>query len=242
MGRVLTEMVNVDPEFTITAGIDINDRQQDQYPVFATCETIPATNEADVIIDYSHPAALASLLNYSQTRKLPLVLCATGYTTEQIKEIEKASAQIPIFRSGNMSLGINLLANLIKKACNILGDDFDIEIIERHHKRKLDAPSGTALMLAEAASENLPYKTEYIYERESRREPRKKQEIGISAVRGGTIVGTHEIIFAGQDETIELRHTASSRDIFATGTLKAAKFIINKNPGIYDMNDIFEQN
>jgi len=135
MGRVLTEMVNVDPEFTITAGIDINDRQQDQYPVFATCETIPATNEADVIIDYSHPAALASLLNYSQTRKLPLVLCATGYTTEQIKEIEKASAQIPIFRSGNMSLGINLLANLITKACNILGADFDIEIIERHHKR-----------------------------------------------------------------------------------------------------------
>ena len=236
MGRVVTTIMSDDPESTIVAGIDINTEKPDDYPVYADPNEI--TENADVIIDFSNPAALDGLLKYATATKTPLILCATGYTEEQINKIENTSKQIPIFRSGNMSLGINLLADLIKRACTVLGEDFDIEIIERHHRRKVDAPSGTALMLADAATEALPHKTEYIFERESKREPRKKQEIGISAVRGGTIVGVHDIIFAGQDEVIELRHTAASRDIFATGAIKAAKFIMDKPPGIYDMKNV----
>jgi len=240
MGNVVTESVNNDPAFTITAGIDINTQQKSEYPVFASPEEIPDSLKADVIIDFSIPAALTTLLKYGVCNKTPMILCATGYTPDQLNEIEKASAEIAIFRSGNMSLGINLLADLIKRACEVLGEDYDVEIVERHHKRKLDAPSGTALMLAGAAAEALPYDPEYVYERESKREPRSKQEIGISAVRGGTIVGSHEVIFAGTDEVIELRHTASSRDIFAVGALKAAKFMKNQKPGMYDMTDVLK--
>ena len=242
MGRVVTTIVKNDPDITITAGVDINTQQLDEYPVYANPADIPSnetTEKADVILDFSIPAALENLLTYAQTTKTPLILCATGYTQEQIANIEEASKTIPIFRSGNMSLGINLLIDLVKRACAVLGEDFDVEIIERHHRRKVDAPSGTALMLADAAAETLPYTPEYIYERESTRKPRNKNEIGISAIRGGTTVGVHEIIFAGQDETIDLRHTASSRDIFATGAIKAAKFITNKPPGLYTMKDIF---
>ena len=236
MGWVVTSMVEKDPAFTIVAGIDINTKEHHDYPIYAAPNEI--TEEADVIIDFSNPAALESLLTYSKTKKKPLILCATGYSPEQIKEIEKASNEIPVFRSGNMSLGINLLADLIKRACTVLGEDFDIEIVERHHKRKVDAPSGTAILLADAAAAALPYEPEYVYERESKRQPRNAKEIGISAVRGGTIVGVHEVIFAGQDEVIELRHTASSRDVFAVGALKAAKFIQNKPPGMYNMTDV----
>jgi len=236
MGRVVTAMVSDDPETTIVAGIDINTEKPGDYPVFSDPDEI--TENADVIIDFSSPAALDGLLKYATATKTPLILCATGYTEEQINKIENTSKQIPVFRSGNMSLGINLLADLIKRACAVLGESFDIEIVERHHRRKVDAPSGTALMLADAATESLPHKTEYIFERESKREPRKKQEIGISAVRGGTIVGVHDVIFAGQDEVIELRHTAASRDVFATGALKAAQYIAGKPPGMYNMKDV----
>ena len=237
MGRVVTAIVAEDPNYTITAGIDINTLKQSDYPVYATPNEIK--EEADIIIDFSIPAALENLLKYSKTKKIPLILCATGYTPAQIEEIEKTSNQIPVFRSGNMSLGINLLADLIKRASTVLGEEFDIEIVERHHRRKVDAPSGTALMLADAAATALPYGPEYVFERESKRKPRKTNEIGISAVRGGTIVGVHEVIFAGQDEVIELRHTAASRDVFAVGALKAAKFIKDKPPGMYNMTDVF---
>jgi len=239
MGRVVTSMVNDDAKTTIVAGIDINTEKLADYPVFADPGEI--TEKADVIIDFSSPAAIDGLLNHALAHKTPLILCATGYSEEQLNKIENSSKQIPIFRSGNMSLGINLLADLIRRACTVLGDDFDVEIIERHHRRKVDAPSGTALMLADAASDALPYKAEYIFERESKREPRNNHEIGISAVRGGTIVGVHDVVFAGQDEVIELRHTAASRDVFAAGTLRAAKFMVNKPPDIYSMKDVLEQ-
>jgi len=240
MGIVVTDSVNNDPEFTITAGIDINTQQKSTYPVFSSPGDIPDAIKADVILDFSSPAVLTGLLDYGIKNKTPIILCATGYTPEQLIEIEKASEKVAIFRSGNMSLGINLLADLIKRACQVLGEEFDVEIVERHHKRKVDAPSGTALMLAGAAADALPYTPEYVYDRESKRKPRSKQEIGISAVRGGTITGVHEVIFAGNDEVIELRHTASSRDIFAAGALKAAKFMKNQKTGSYDMSDVLK--
>ena len=236
MGRVVTAIVADDPVISIVAGIDINTQTQGSYPVFACPDEY--VGEADVILDFSSPSALDGLLKLGLSKSIPLILCATGYSPEQIAEIEKASDKIPVFRSGNMSLGINLLADLIKRACAVLGDDFDVEIVERHHRRKVDAPSGTALMLADAAASALPYEPEYVFERESKREPRNAGEIGISAVRGGTIVGVHDVIFAGQDEVIELRHSAASRDVFAVGALKAAKFIFGKPPGMYNMQDV----
>jgi len=237
MGRVVTALAGDDPGVQITAGIDIITTKSCDYNVYANPYDV--TEDADVIIDFSNPAALADLLDLGIKKKLPLILCATGYSADQITEIEKASEKIPVFRSGNMSLGINLLADLIKKACAVLGEDFDVEIIERHHRRKVDAPSGTALMLAGAAASALPYEPEYIFERESKRQPRGKNEIGISAVRAGTIVGIHDVIFAGMDEMIEIRHTAASRDVFGAGALKAAKFIADKPPGLYSMDNIF---
>ena len=236
MGQVVTTLVSADPEIEIVAGIDINTDKKFEYPVFG----IPSefTETADAILDFSVAPALEPLLKYAVEKKLPLILCTTGYSPQQIVSIEKASEQIPVFRSGNMSLGINLLAELIKRACSVLGEDFDVEIVEKHHRRKIDAPSGTALMLADAAREALPYEPEYVFERESKRTPRDSKEIGISAVRGGTIVGVHDIIFAGQDEILELRHTASSRDVFAVGAIRAVKFMKSKSPGLYNMNDL----
>ena len=236
MGRVVTAMADEKPDMTITAGIDINETKPCSYPIYSDPNDI--TEKADVIIDFSAATALTKLLDYSKKQNLPIILCATGYNSEQIKQIEEASKQIPVFRSGNMSVGINLLIDLIKRACTVLGEDFDVEIIEKHHRRKKDAPSGTALMLADAAKEALPYKPEYIYERESKNTPRDKKEIGISAVRGGTIVGQHDVIFAGTDEVIELHHTAASREVFAAGALKAAKFMAGKTPGLYNMQDV----
>jgi len=236
MGRVVTAAVKDDPEITIVAGCDIDTETPAGYPVFAKMSDIPG--EADVVLDFSNPSALDGLLDYGLGNSVPLVLCATGYTPEQISALEKASEQIPVFRSGNMSVGINLLADLIKRACAVLGGDFDVEIIERHHRRKVDAPSGTAILLADAAGSALPFEPEYVFERESRRTPRGAHEIGISAVRGGTIVGVHDVIFAGQDEVIELRHTAASRDVFAAGAIRALKFIAGKPPGLYNMGHV----
>lgn len=236
MGRVVTGIAEADPEVKIVAGFDIKTDVKVDYPVYKDLREF--RGEADVIIDFSHPAALDSLLAYSLSKNIPLILCATGYSREQIEATEIASKKIPIFRSGNMSIGINLLSELIKRAAQTLGEEFDIEIVERHHKRKVDAPSGTALMLFDAAASALPYEAEVVYERESVRKPRDAHEIGISAVRCGTIVGTHEVIFAGQDEVIELRHTAASRDIFAHGAMRAAKFIADKTPRLYNMKDV----
>ena len=237
MGRVTAAIAQDDPEIVVAAGFDITSDSPGSFRVFAD----PASfdGKADVVVDFSSPAALGGLLSFGISTKTPLILCTTGYSPEDNTAIENAAKQIPVFKSGNMSLGINLLADLVRRSCAVLGETFDVEIVERHHRRKADAPSGTALMLADAASSALPYGPSYIYERQSRRQPREAVEIGISSVRGGTIVGQHEVIFAGLDEVIEIRHTAASRDVFATGAIKAAKFIVNvKSPGLYDMNNV----
>lgn len=234
MGRVLCGLCSADPALEVIAGFDILG-QNDQFPVFsnpAQCDLV-----ADAVIDFSHPAALDGLLTYGQKYRVPLVLATTGYSQEQLEQITEAGVHIPIFRSANMSLGINVMVSLLKQAASALGKGYDVEIVERHHRRKLDSPSGTALMLAEAVSSALPHDSELVYDRHTVRKPREKQEIGISAVRGGTIVGDHTVIFAGWDEVIEISHHAASRDIFANGALAAAKFLSTvSKPGLYDMS------
>ncbi|WP_251318146.1 4-hydroxy-tetrahydrodipicolinate reductase [Flintibacter muris] len=235
MGRVVAELCEASPDLEITAGFDVMGAADREFPVF----TSPAqfTGEADAVIDFSSPAALDGLLEFAKATKIPLVLATTGYSPEQVAQIGAAALEVPIFRSGNMSLGINVLLELVKKAASVLGNSYDIEIVERHHRRKVDAPSGTALMIADAAAQSCGHETEYIFERHSARHPRDKKEIGISAVRGGTIVGEHEIIFAGHDEIMEIKHTALSREIFAQGAVEAAKFIAGvEQPGLYDMS------
>ena len=238
MGCVVSSIVEADPDVSIVAGVDIAPlHHQTGYPVFSTLSEF--TGQADVVLDFSSPSALQGLLDFSLSQKIPLILCATGYSDDQLTAISAASELVPVFRSGNMSLGINLLVDLISRACSVLGGAFDVEIIERHHRRKVDAPSGTALMLANAASSALPFDANLVFERNSSRKPRSDNEIGISALRGGTIVGVHEVVFAGLDEVIELKHSAASRDVFAVGALRAAKFMVGAlSPGLYNMTDV----
>ena len=235
MGRVVESICAVDPQVDVVAGFDILGANDRAFPVYTSPEQF--SGEADAVIDFSHPSALSPLLDFCKRRMIPAVLATTGYSPEQLAEIDAAANEIPIFLSANMSLGINVMVELIKKAASVL-EGYDIEIVERHHNRKVDAPSGTALMLADAAASAVSYDAEYVYDRHSARHPRDKQEIGISAVRGGTIVGDHEIIFAGRDEVIELHHHAASREIFANGAVKAAKFIACKVYGLYSMADL----
>lgn len=240
MGHVISGIVAQDADIEIAAGFDINAVKESAFPVYA--DPMEFRGQADVIVDFSNPVALDGLLNYAISKKIPIVLCTTGYDDRQLDLIRDASAKIPVFKSGNMSIGINLVADLIRRACDFLGDGFDVEIVERHHRKKVDAPSGTALMLADAAKATLPYDADYVYERQSVRQPRGNHEIGISAVRGGTIVGEHEVIFAGLDEVIEIKHTAYSRDVFAAGAVKAAKYMAHvTKPGIYDMQDLLRK-
>ncbi|NLH00704.1 MAG: 4-hydroxy-tetrahydrodipicolinate reductase [Clostridiales bacterium] len=237
MGQAVTRLCAEKENITIVAGFDINAVKLSNYPVYA--DPMEFRGEADAVIDFSSPSSLDRLLSYCTLRNIPCVLCTTGYSDEQSAHILQASKSIPVFRSGNMSLGINLLTGLIKKAAAVLGENYDVEVVERHHRMKVDAPSGTALMLADAAASALPCKPEYVYDRHNIREKRSKNEIGISSVRGGTIVGEHEVIFAGTDEVIEFRHTAYSRDVFANGAIAAAVYLSEiKTPGIYDMNDV----
>jgi 4-hydroxy-tetrahydrodipicolinate reductase len=237
MGRVVAELAGRDDEVETIAGFDIEHMMSNKFPVYE--DPREYDGQADAVIDFSSPSMLDGLLYLAVEKKIPLVLCTTGYSEKQLEAVEKASASVPIFRSGNMSLGVNLLSELVRRACAVLGADFDVEIVERHHRRKTDAPSGTALLLADAASDCLPYEPEYIFARADRRAPRAGREIGISSVRGGTIVGEHEVIFAGHDEVIELKHSAHSRNIFAAGALKAARFVASvKSPGLYSMTDV----
>lgn len=238
MGHVVESICNADPQVSVVAGFDILGINDRDFPVYTSPDQF--IGDADVVIDFSHPAALTPLLSFCKTRGTSVVLATTGYSQEQINEINEAAKEIPVFRSANMSLGINVVIELIKKAASVL-DGYDIEIVERHHNRKVDAPSGTALMLADAAASSLSHDCEYIYDRSTVRQPRNKCEIGISAVRGGTIVGDHEVIFAGRDEVIELHHHAASREIFANGAVKAAKFICCKAPGLYNMSDLISE-
>ena len=237
MGRVVADICNSDPDVEIAAGIDLLAQPMEGFPVFSTPAACHV--EADAVIDFSHPAALIGLLDFCMGRKLPIVLATTGYSEEQLAQISEAAKSIPVFRSANMSLGINVLVDLIKRAAALLGEDFDVEIEERHHRRKLDAPSGTALMLADAAASALPYEPEYVYDRHGVRKPRDSREIGISSLRGGTIVGDHSVVFAGRDEVIEFSHHAASREVFAAGAVKAAKFLAGVDaPGLYDMSHL----
>lgn len=237
MGQTVTRLCSRRKDMQVVAGFDIQAKKLSDYPVYA--DPMEFSAKADALIDFSNPASLTALLSYCKNNKLPCILCATGYSKEQLKEISNASKEIPVFRSGNMSLGINLLTGLVKKAASVLGDSFDVEIIEKHHRMKIDAPSGTALMLADAAASALPYDADYMFDRHSIRQQRNAKEIGISSIRGGTYVGEHEVIFAGQDEIIELKHTANSRDVFANGAIAAASYLANiTEPGMYDMTDV----
>lgn len=237
MGAVVSQLCEGKEDVKIVAGFDCNAVKLRDYPVYA--DPMEFSGEADVVIDFSATAALDSLLTYCTNRSIPCVLCTTGYSDEELVRIKNCSEGLPLFRSGNMSLGINLLTVLVKKAASVLGEDFDVEIVERHHRMKVDAPSGTAIMLADAAASALPYEAEYVYDRHSVRQKRGNREIGISAVRGGTIVGEHEVIFAGTDEVLELKHAASSRSVFASGAIAAAKYMAEiKTPGLYDMSHV----
>ncbi len=238
MGQVITRLAAERDNLKIAAGFDINDSIQNTYPVFTNLGmcNVPV----DVIIDFSNPAAMENLLEFAMSRNIPLVMATTGLSQANLKMLESASAQIPVFFSANMSLGVNLLMDLVKKAAKILEGNFDIEIIEKHHSQKLDAPSGTALAIADSINMALEQKQEYIYDRHSRRKKRSKTEIGIHAVRGGTIVGDHSVIFAGNDEIIEINHMATSKEIFAVGALKAANFLYNKKPGLYNMTNLID--
>lgn len=238
MGHVLTQLIEADPETTAVAGIDPVTDTACGYPVFASAAecTVPA----DVIIDFSNFRAVDALLDFAVEKKLPLVLCTTGLTDEQLKKVEEASRQTAILRSANMSLGINLLMKLLKEAAARLAPaDYDMEIVEMHHNRKLDAPSGTAIALGESMNEALDNQYHFVFDRSQRHEKRDPKEIGISSVRGGSIVGEHEVIFAGQDEVITFSHSAYSRSIFGKGAVEAAKFLAGKPAGKYDMSDLF---
>lgn len=242
MGQAISRLCSERDDIEITCGVDVNTANLSNYPVYK--DPMEYFGPVDVVIDFSSPDAVDALLYYCNNRSLPLVLCATGYNDDQLTEISNASKHFPIFRSGNMSLGINLLIDLIQKAISVLGSDYDVEILERHHNKKLDAPSGTAIMLAEAVKKALPYDdAEYVYERSSVRQPRGKHEIGISSIRGGTIVGEHEVIFAGHDEVIELKHSIQSREVFASGAIKAAIYMAKRTePGMYNMADVIAEN
>ncbi len=237
MGRMITGICKEDDGVEIVAGIDVFDGVENTYPVFSQitdCE-VPA----DVIIDFTNAGAVDALLSYSADKKLPLVLCSTGLSEEQLAGVQKTAKRTAILKSANMSLGVNTLIDLLKKAASVFAPaGFDIEIVEKHHNQKLDAPSGTALALADAVNEALPDTYTYTYDRSGRRQKREKQEIGISSVRGGSIVGEHEVIFAGTDEVITLQHTAYSRAVFAKGAVEAAKFLAGKDAGMYDMADV----
>lgn len=239
MGQVITRLVAQDKDIEIVAGIDPYDGIKNTYPVFKCCDDCDV--KADVIIDFASAAATDALLAYCIKTNTPAVLCTTGLSEEQIRAIENTSKKVAILKSANMSLGINLLLKLLKEAAGTLAPaGFDIEVVEKHHNLKKDAPSGTALALADSINEELDNRYEYVYDRSTRRETRPENEIGFAVVRGGTIVGEHDVIFAGEDEVITFRHTAYSKSVFAKGAIQAAKFLAGKEPGLYNMHDVIE--
>ena len=237
MGQMITDMVKQDDECTIVAGIDIVDNRDNGYPVYtklADCDV-----EADAIIDFTSATDFESRMDYAVDKQIPIIECSTGLSEEQMDYLKKASEKVAVLKSANMSLGINLLMKLLKEAAvKLAGDGFDVEIVEKHHNQKLDAPSGTALALADSINEAMDDRYEYIYDRSQVRQKRDKKELGISAVRGGTIVGEHEVIFAGTDEVITFKHSAYSRAVFAKGSITAAKYLKGKAAGLYDMSDV----
>ena len=238
MGHVITKCVEKKENCEIVAGVDIN-KCDAPYPIFASFSEIDV--DADVIIDFSHPSVLASLLEYCKKNKMPAVIATTGLSDEQKKEIEDTSKEVPMFFSANMSIGVNLISELAAKAARVLEGSFDIEIVEAHHNQKIDAPSGTALMLADSISDALTNKPTYEFDRHSKRAKRDPNEIGIHSIRGGTIVGEHEVIFAGLDEIITISHSARSKDLFAVGAVNAAVFLKGKPAGMYSMKQLVDE-
>lgn len=236
MGRMITACVASRCDCEIVAGFDINTESAADFPVYANplnCEI-----EADAIIDFSHPSALDGVLAYATRHQLPVVVSTTGLSDAQIASVKATADRVPLFFSANMSLGISLLAELAKKAAAVLGQEFDIEIVEKHHNQKIDAPSGTALLLADALSESLEYDPVYTFNRHAVRQKRDQTEIGFSSIRGGTIVGEHDVIFAGRDEVITLSHSAASKEVFAVGAINAALYLQGKPAGYYTMADL----
>ena len=239
MGHVLCDMIAQRQDCRVVAGIDLHAGEQNGIPVVADPEDL--AGRGDVIIDFSSPAAVERILPYCEAHKMPIVLCTTGMSDELNLRIVQLSRSVPVFKSANMSLGINLLAELCKRASAILGGGYDVEIVEQHHHNKLDAPSGTALMLADAINEEQGGAYHYVYDRSAVRAKRDPMEIGISSVRGGSIVGDHEVLFCGPDEVITLKHTAYSRSVFANGAVNAAVYLAGKEPGLYNMGDLIAE-
>ncbi len=235
MGQAVSDCVKEREDTVIVCGVDIA-KGEKPYPVYSCF--VDVKEEADVIIDFSNPLVLDDMLSFAIEKQVPVIICTTGFSEKQVEQIKEASARIPVFFSGNMSLGINVLIELSKKAAAVL-NGFDIEIVEKHHNQKLDAPSGTAMMIADAVSVERE-KAQYVYDRHAYRKKREKNEIGIHSVRGGNIVGEHEIIFAGHDEVVTIRHTAQSKGVFASGAVNAAVFIKDKPEGLYDMSDLLK--
>lgn len=239
MGQVISRIIEEDSSIEIVAGVDAYTGLQNTYPVFESIEKCDVP--ADVIIDFSNAAAMDNLLDYCVERQVPVVLCTTGLSDEQLQKVEETSKKVAVLKSANMSLGVNLLMKLLKDAVKVLGTaGFDVEIVEKHHNLKVDAPSGTALALADSMNEAMDGTYEYVYDRSQVRKKRDKKEMGISAVRGGTIVGEHEVIFAGQDEVIEFTHTAYSKAVFGKGAVEAAKFLKGQPAGRYNMADVIQ--
>lgn len=239
MGHVICDLIKNMNEVEVAAGVDVTSTDDRDFPVFTSLSDVNV--DVDVIIDFSAAVAVDAVLDYAVEKQIPLVECTTGLSEEQLTRLAECSKKVAILRSANMSLGVNTLLKMVKTAAQILGDaGFDIDIVEKHHRRKLDAPSGTALALADSINEACEGRYEYVYDRSERRMQRPADEIGISAVRGGTIVGEHEIIFAGTDEVIEFKHTAYSRAVFGKGAIEAAIYLAGKPAGLYDMSDVID--
>lgn len=238
MGRVILELAKERDDLSVVAGVDYMQPDDERFPFSTYTDYSDIAETPDVIIDFSNPAALDSMLAYAVSSKTPIVICTTGFSDEQLAAIDEAAKTIPVFFSANMSIGVNLISELAKKAAEVLYPGFNIEIVEAHHNQKLDAPSGTALMIANEISSVLPEKVDYETNRAAKREKRPVNEIGIHAVRAGTIVGEHEVIFGGPDEVITIKHSAASRKIFANGALNAAAYLPGKEAGMYSMKDL----
>ena len=238
MGNEVAMRVENEENMQIVAGIGLEEDLSGKFPIYSKIEDVK--EKIDVIIDFSVPKATFKVLEFAKKEKTPIVIATTGFSNDELEKIEELSKEIPIFRSANMSLDINLMAEIVKKVAKVL-QDTDIEIIETHHNRKIDAPSGTAILLADAINEVLENKKEYDFNRMQKREPRNKNEIGFSSIRGGNIVGEHTVAFFGENETLEIKHTSYSRQVFVEGAIKSAKFIITKENGLYNMNDLINE-
>jgi len=235
MGRVISDQADERDTCCVVAGVD-REARQGEYPVYDSFEDIK--EDIDAVIDFSSRNVLIPLLNYAIKNNKPVILATTGYTDKDMEAVLEASKKIPVFRSANMSYGINVMIKLLEKAAELLEDGYDIELMEKHHNKKVDSPSGTAKMLLKTINDSLNERRELVYGREGNDSKRQEKEIGVHSIRGGTMSGEHEVMFAGVDEIIQIRHTATSKKVFAIGSIKAAEFMADKAPGFYDMNDM----